>query len=116
MEIDELRYFVAAARSENLHKASETLHVSPGSLSKAISRLEGQLGVRLFRREGRNIRLTDQGRLLQTRASEILHLEETSRIEIAGHLGQIHVVIAGSEILLSNFAVNVTGEILKKLP
>src|ERR1700745_755472 len=116
MEMMELRYFLATARTENLHKASEELHISPGSLSKAVSRLERELGVSLFRRDGRGIRLTDHGRLLQRRRAEIIHLEKSSPPEIAGHKGTIHVVIAGPEILLSNFAVQVTQDIRARFP
>ena len=116
MEMIEMRYFLAVARAENIHKAAGELHISPGALSKAVSRLESELGVGLFSREGRGIRLTDHGRLLQRRASEIVHLEESSRTEISGHRGTIHVVIAGPEILLSNFAVQVTRDIARKFP
>ena len=104
MEIFELKYFLGVARDENIHRASEKLHVSPGSLSKAISRLENELSVTLFSREGRNIRLTDHGRLFQKRASEIVQLEEAARLELAGHEGAIQVVIAGPEILLTKTA------------
>lgn len=101
MEILEMNYFLAVARYENIHRASEKLHISPGALSKAVSRLEEELGKKLFTREGRNIRLTDSGNLLVQRASEIVQLEELSKLEIVGHKGSIHAVIAGPEILLS---------------
>lgn len=116
MEMIEMRYFLAVARSENIHKAAEDLRISPGALSKAVTRLEEELGVGLFRREGRGIRLTDHGRLLQRRVSEIVHLEESTKTEVAGHKGTIHVVIAGAEILLSNFAVQVTRDISRRFP
>ena len=113
MEIFELRYFLGVARFENLHRASETLNVSPGSLSKAISRLEDELSIKLFHREGRNIRLTDHGRLLQRRASELVNLEEATRTEVAGHAGSLHVVLAGPEVLLTKMGLTLTEEIRK---
>jgi DNA-binding transcriptional LysR family regulator len=116
METFEMRYFLGVARTQNIHKASEDLHVSPGSLSKAVARLEEELSVKLFSREGRNIRLTEQGRLLQRRASEILQLEEATRLELSGIKGSIHVQIAGAEILLSNWGVNLCQTIKKKFP
>lgn len=116
METFELRYFLGVARSENIHKASEELHVSPGSLSKAISRLEDELAVKLFSREGRNIKLTDQGRLLQKRASEIIQLEESTRLEISGVKGSVQVVMAGSEVLLGHWGVEFTKKIKTKFP
>ncbi|MEZ4271853.1 MAG: LysR family transcriptional regulator [Myxococcota bacterium] len=74
MELYEMRYFLEVAKFENVHKASKTLHVSPASLSKAVARLESELGVRLFLRQGRNIKLNEHGRLLQKRGSLIVEL------------------------------------------
>jgi DNA-binding transcriptional LysR family regulator len=116
MEIYELRYFLGVAREENIHRASEKLHVSPASLSKAVSRLENELSVSLFSREGRNIRLTDHGRLFQKRASEIVQLEEAARLELSGHEGGIQVVIAGPEILLSQMGLALSEELARKFP
>ena len=116
MEIFELRYFLGVARYENIHRASEKLNISPGSLSKAITRLEDELSVKLFSREGRNIKLTDQGRLLQRRGSEIIQLEESAKLEVTGFLGSIQIVISGPEILLSNMGVSLCQSIKKKFP
>jgi len=116
MEIYELQYFLGVARVENIHKASEKLNVSTASLSKAISRLESELGVALFTRERRNIRLTDQGRLLQKRAVEILRLEENTRHEVSGLPGSIQVVIAGPEILLAKFGTELSTSLRQRYP
>jgi DNA-binding transcriptional LysR family regulator len=116
MEIYELRYFLGVARFENLHKASEALNVSPASLSKAIGRLEEELSVSLFAREGRHIHLTDHGRLFQKRAAEIVQLEESTRLEISGHKGRIRVVVAGPEVLLSEFGIPLLADLQKKFP
>ena len=116
METFELRYFTSVARHENIHRASEKTGVSPASLSKAIGRLEDELSVKLFTREGRHIKLTDQGRLLQQRASEIIRLEESARLEIGGHLGTIQIVIAGPEVLLSKMGLTLTASIKKMFP
>ncbi|HWU44165.1 MAG TPA: LysR family transcriptional regulator [Bdellovibrio sp.] len=116
MEIFELRYFLAVAKTENIHRASEQANVSPASLSKAIARLEDELSTRLFQRDGRNIRLTDQGRLLQRKASEIVQLEEAARVQVSGHHGKLQVVIAGPEILLSKMGLSFTRTVKKKYP
>jgi len=116
MEIFELRYFLSVADFENIHRASEKLNVSPGSLSKAVQRLEDELSVTLFSKEGRNIRLTDHGRMLQKRASEIVHLEESTRLALGGHLGTIQVVMSGPEVLLSEMGLQLSRDIQKKFP
>ena len=58
MEIFELGYFMAVAKIENVNKAAEDIHISAGSLSKAIARLEAELQTPLFFKSGRGIRLT----------------------------------------------------------
>lgn len=116
MEIFELRYFAAVAAEQNIHRASERLFVSPAALSKAIARLESELGLKLFAREGRHIRLTEQGQLLQRRASEILHLEESAKLELKGHAGTIQAVIAGPEVLLSRFGADFADRLVRRYP
>lgn len=67
-----LRYFVTAAKTENLQEASRLLRLSPAALSKSIRSLESELGVSLFRRDGRHITLTDVGVHLAGEAQMIL--------------------------------------------
>jgi DNA-binding transcriptional LysR family regulator len=113
MEIFELRYFLAVAQSENVHRASEGLSVSPGSLSKAISRLEDELGISLFYRQGRNIRLTPEGLALKKRAALIVQLEEDAKIELSGQKGTLNVVISAEEILHTHFGISLSENIHK---
>ena len=114
METFELHYFLSVARFENVHRAAEHAAVSPASLSKAISRLEEELGAKLFARQGRNIVLTEHGRVLQVRAAEIIRLEQAARLEIQGKTGQLNVVMAGSEIVLGGLAFEVVTRIRKR--
>lgn len=116
MEIFELRYFLAVAQDENVHRASEDLNVSPGSLSKAISRLEEELGIALFYKQGRNIRLTPEGLALKKRAALIVQLEEDTRIELGGQKGTLNVVISAEEILHTHFGIQLSEKIHKFFP
>lgn len=61
MELLQLQYFCAVAGSEGMVSASKSLHVSQPALSMAISRLENELGVRLFEKQGRRNVLTRAG-------------------------------------------------------
>ncbi|MST87288.1 LysR family transcriptional regulator [Lactobacillus porci] len=63
MNIRHLRFFVELAKTEHMAKAAETLGISQPSLSYAISSIENELGVPLFEKEGRNIRLTNYGKI-----------------------------------------------------
>ena len=61
MKIDKLVYFYAAAKFQNLHRASESLRISVSSITHAVQSLEHELQVELFMRIGRRIHLTPEG-------------------------------------------------------
>jgi DNA-binding transcriptional LysR family regulator len=61
MELTQLKYFLEAAKTENLSQAARNLHISQPSLSKAIQKLEEELGAPLFQRDGRRLRLNQNG-------------------------------------------------------
>lgn len=117
MEIFELRYFLAVAQGENVNRAAEQIHVSPGSLSKAISRLEEELQTPLFFKSGRGIRLTPEGVLLKKKAAQILQLEEDARLELMGkELGSLNVYISSEEILQTSYGIDLLHIIGRHYP
>lgn len=61
MTITQLRYFIVAAQMENLSNAAAALYISQSSLSKNIASLENELGVLLFDRKGKSLRLNAVG-------------------------------------------------------
>ncbi len=69
-----LRYFWTVAKEGSLARAAAKLHVSQPSISEQIGELEDALGERLFRREGRNNKLTDAGQVVFGYAEEIFTL------------------------------------------
>ena len=70
--VPRLRQFVVVAREEHLTRAAEVLGVPQPTLSRSIARLEAELGVPLFTRPGRSIRLTRHGRFLYESAERAL--------------------------------------------
>ncbi|EMG28421.1 transcriptional regulator GltC [Listeria fleischmannii 1991] len=62
MELRQLKYFMEVARVEHMTQASENLHVAQSAVSRQIIKLEEELGVALFERVGRNMRLTNVGK------------------------------------------------------
>ncbi len=64
--------FEAAARHENYTRAAAELSLTQSAVSRQVQALEQQLGLTLFRREGRQVQLTDVGRLYQRELSEAL--------------------------------------------
>lgn len=69
-----LYYFWSVAREESISRASERLRLAPSTISAQVSRLEEMLGGKLFRRVGRNIELTEMGRIVFRYADEIFSL------------------------------------------
>lgn len=74
LNFQHLRYFWIVAREGGISHASEALDVSASTISAQVGQLEGALGVKLFRRVGRNIRLTDVGHVAFRYAEEIFTL------------------------------------------
>ena len=76
MEIKSLRYFLTAAREENMTRAASILHISQPTLSKTIKALEEELGKQLFIRHSFHIELTEEGMLLRKRAEDLVDLAD----------------------------------------
>ena len=72
MELTQLRYFLEVAESEHMTMSAEKLHIAQPALSQSIHRLEKELGVPLFEKQGRNIVLTSCGRQMQKRILPLL--------------------------------------------
>lgn len=68
--LNALRAFEAAARLQSISKAGEELHVTHGAISRQIRALEEQLGVSLFDKDGRGVKLTDAGLRLRDVSTE----------------------------------------------
>ncbi|MBB4127655.1 DNA-binding transcriptional LysR family regulator [Xanthomonas translucens] len=72
LDLRQLRYFIAVAETENVGRAAAQLHISQSPLSRQIKQLEEQLGVLLFERSKKRIRLTQEGRDLLGEARTLM--------------------------------------------
>ena len=72
MELHEVRYFVALSRTLSFTKAAEQCNVTQPALTRAIQKMEDEMGGLLFSRERGNTHLTDLGRLLEPQFAEML--------------------------------------------
>jgi len=84
MEVHQLRYVCAIAETGSFSRAAERCEVAQPSLSQQVSKLEDELGTRLFDRLARSVRLTDAGRTFLPHARTILHETELARSEVDG--------------------------------
>ena len=113
MEIRTLRYFLAVAREENMTRASETLHVTQPTLSKALGALEDELGKKLFERHSFSISLTEEGALLRDRAEDLVTMADKIEKEFVS-LDDI----TGGELFLGlaeSYQIKYLAEAIRKL-
>jgi DNA-binding transcriptional LysR family regulator len=79
LRLDDLTVFVRTADRGSLSAAARELEISPALASAAVKRLEGALGLRLFARTTRSLRLTEEGELYLRHAREALRLLKDGR-------------------------------------
>ncbi|MBC1457204.1 LysR family transcriptional regulator [Listeria newyorkensis] len=117
MEFRVLKYFLAVAREKNISKAAKSLHLSQPTLSKQLKELEEELGVTLFERGNREIRLTEEGLFLLSRGNEILNLVEKTTINLRKDevvTGEIYV--GGGETRAMSLIAKVTKRMMDDYP
>lgn len=76
MELRILRYYLETCEKKNITKAAEALHIAQPSLSTQIKGLEKELGVTLFERGRRQIKLTENGYFLRDKAKEMVAIAD----------------------------------------
>jgi LysR family hydrogen peroxide-inducible transcriptional activator len=91
MDLGQLRYFSKIVEHRSFTRAAQDCSVSQPALSQQIAKLEKELGQPLFERQGRSIRLTPAGQVLQTQADRILQLVDDAKRQITddGQTGRI---------------------------
>jgi DNA-binding transcriptional LysR family regulator len=100
VELRHLRYFVAVAEELNFSRAAARMHMAQPPLSAAIRQLERDLGVDLFTRTTREVRLTDAGRAFLQGARRTLadaeRAAEDAKRAAAGELGRLRIAYSWS--------------------
>jgi DNA-binding transcriptional LysR family regulator len=85
--VTRLRVLVAVARHGSVTAAAHALNYAQPSVSHHLARLEAETGTKLIQRAGRGIRLTDAGRLLAERATEVIGRLDAAENELAVYTG-----------------------------
>jgi molybdate transport repressor ModE-like protein len=103
LDVNRLRILAAVARQGSVTAAARELHYSQPSVSHHLARLEAETGAQLFQRVGRGIRLTDAGRMLAERATEIVGRVDSAAAELSAHVGlsagRVRVATFGSALV-----------------
>ncbi len=110
MEIRDLRYFQLVAELSSIGKAAEKAGLSQPAVTKSVQRLESEMGVALFEKNGHRLTLTPVGSLLHERAERILREIDSTHedVQAAAHGVTGHVRLGAStgaaEFLLPGFS------------
>ena len=86
MEMHEIRYFLAVCETLNFTRAAERVNVTQPALTRAVQKIEEELGGLLFRRERSRTHLTDLGNLLRPQLEEVLKRSEAVKTAARGFL------------------------------
>lgn len=118
MEIRVLRYFLTVVREESITKASEVLHITQPTLSRQLAQMEEDIGVKLFDRGTRKIKLTNEGILLRRRAEEILQLVDKTEKELVEQEEQVEgkISIGCGEIAAVQLLPKIIESFRRKYP
>lgn len=82
MELEQLRIFTAVADEGSFTGAAQRLYISHSTVSRAVSALEEELGVRLVERDNRFLGLTGAGGTLLEEANRILEMSENAAAKV----------------------------------
>jgi len=86
LELRQIQYFMEVAKREHVTEAADALHVAQSAVSRQIFNLEAELGVDLFFREGRNVRLTPIGKVFLEYMEEAMTVIENAKREVDEYL------------------------------
>jgi LysR family transcriptional regulator, cyn operon transcriptional activator len=118
VKLRQLQYFLAAAETLQFTKAAEQLFITQPTLSHQIAQLEGTIGMPLFDRIGKSVRLTEAGRLFKTYAARALKELEAGQTALAELDGLVRgtLIIGVIQSFSRTLLPPVLGEFLGRYP
>jgi LysR family hydrogen peroxide-inducible transcriptional activator len=118
MQIHQLRYFCAVARTGSFTRAAQQEHLAQPSLSQQVRKLEDELGTRLFDRLGRTVRLTQLGEAFLPRAEAIVRQVADAKLEMQEMAGaeRGRLVIGAIPTIAPYFLPSCLASFARKFP
>lgn len=114
--LNALRAFEAAARLQSLSKAAQELSVTHGAVSRQIRVLEDDLGLALFSKEGRGLKLTDAGIRLRDASAEAFERLRGACAELKQQTADAPFVLACPGSLLARWFIPRLDRLNRELP
>lgn len=113
-----MSYFVEVVNEGGMTNASKSLYIAQPTISKAVKDIEKELGMPLFDRSKRELKLTDAGQVFYQKCKEILALYNNLPVEINSLLGLEtgHISIGLSAVMNMNKFIQILGEFHKLYP
>jgi DNA-binding transcriptional LysR family regulator len=118
MELTHLRYFFHVATTGSFAEGARRSHVTPPAMSKAIRKLEDELGAPLFERTTRKVALTSDGELLLDRCRQVLATVDAIPRELGEARGAVtgELRIAAMEVFSLELLPAAVGRVVKRHP
>jgi DNA-binding transcriptional LysR family regulator len=114
--LNALRAFEAAARLNSISQAANELHVTHGAVSRQVRSLEEHLGVALFSKEGRGLKLTDAGIRLRDVSAELFNRLRSTCAELQQGQADAPFVLACPGSLLARWFIPRLDRLNRELP
>ncbi len=114
--LNALRAFEAAARLNSISQAADELHVTHGAVSRQVRLLEEHLGVALFSKEGRGLKLTDAGIRLRDVSAELFGRLRSTCAELQQGQADAPFVLACPSSLLARWFIPRLDRLNRELP
>ena len=110
MELQQLQYFLVAARYKHITKAANSLKIAQPALSQSIKRLEAELNVKLFERKKGGIALTKAGKILEDEIKPVMKTLDNLPKKLAEadkkQKQTIHLNVLAASILVTNCIIS----------
>jgi DNA-binding transcriptional LysR family regulator len=118
MTLDQLRYFMAAAKHEHIHRAAQSIPISASVISQSIKTLEEELSCQLFTRENKRMRLSAEGIRLLELASDVIGRTDKIKQELgkADLTLEGHYRVGASHFLASKIMTPVWTDLQGRFP
>ncbi len=107
MELQQLKYFLLLAESENVTKAAASLHIAQPALSQSIKRLEKELGVQLFQRTGRRLHLNEAGKFFEEKVKPLMQTLDALPRQVQDISGMVKRTVRVSALSASQLSTEI---------
>ncbi|MGN0633704.1 MAG: LysR family transcriptional regulator [Oscillospiraceae bacterium] len=120
MELLQLKYFRIIAQTENISKAAEQLYIAQPSLSMTLKRLEDELGIPLFDRNGKKITLNKAGRIFLRYCDEIFSSIDNALLELdelkGSEAADVNIEVRSASLLIPGIIRKIQNQNSRIMP